>query len=63
MFIKQKEKKEREMKDIVKNFEEITERRDTLREEVNEANEAVEKAKNAAAVTEGVGGQTEEVEM
>ena len=51
------------MKYIVKNFEEITERRDTLREEVNEANEAVEKAKNAAAVTEGVGGQTEEVEM
>ena len=43
-------KKEKGIKEIVKNYQEITERRDSVRKKVKEANEAIETARNEEAV-------------
>ena len=43
-------KKENKIKDIVKNYQEITERRDSVRTKVKEANGAIEAARNEEAV-------------
>ena len=43
-------KKENEMKEIVNNFQEITERKDAVRKKVKKANDALKAARNAEAV-------------
>ena len=48
-------KKEKEMKEIVTNFQEIMERRDAVRQKVKQATEATEAARNEEAVKRNLG--------
>ena len=62
-FIKLKgKKKEKEMEDIVKNFQEITDRRDSVRKKIKETNFAIKTARNAEAAKRTSKTQVEGVE-
>ena len=50
-------KKKKDMKEVADNFTEVTERRNTLRKKVKEANKAIEAARNKEEVNKGKNGK------